>query len=376
MKSIKLFNRQAGVLLTAAALVFAMMLPGLASAAQVTERSIELSNSSVSASGVTYKVSFTPVADAEAFLVNFCSNSSVIGQTCTPPTDFTGVGAASTTANFTDVTPGVNKVVVTGSMTAGTPVSVDISGIHNPSIAGPLYARIVSYDSKANATNVANNSTTPGANAVDDGGVIISITPTIGVSASVLESLTFCVSKKTIDANCTNTDAPVLALGETVGDGLALVPTAVSTGQLNTQISTNAAGGAIVRLKSMTNCGGLKRASATTCDIVPALADGITSGQARFGVKTSTATDTASTNANGTYQAAVGSGYNATTYVLNYLANNSSGVTSTFGDPFLDTDSKPVNNKNMALTFGASVSNDTPAGLYATDLSLIATGKF
>jgi hypothetical protein len=30
----------------------------------------------------------------------------------------------------------------------------------------------------------------------------------------------------------------------------------------------------------------------------------------------------------------------------------------------------------MALTFGASVSNDTPAGLYATDLSLIATGKF
>ena len=30
----------------------------------------------------------------------------------------------------------------------------------------------------------------------------------------------------------------------------------------------------------------------------------------------------------------------------------------------------------MALTFGASSSNNTPAGTYSADLSLIASGKF
>ena len=30
----------------------------------------------------------------------------------------------------------------------------------------------------------------------------------------------------------------------------------------------------------------------------------------------------------------------------------------------------------MMLTFGVKVTNDTPAGAYSTDLSLIATGKF
>jgi hypothetical protein len=30
----------------------------------------------------------------------------------------------------------------------------------------------------------------------------------------------------------------------------------------------------------------------------------------------------------------------------------------------------------MKITFGASIANDTPAGKYSADLSLIATGKF
>jgi hypothetical protein len=71
-----------------------------------------------------------------------------------------------------------------------------------------------------------------------------------------------------------------------------------------------------------------------------------------------------------------GSGYNATTYAFNYVGTNLSGVTSTLGDPFLDTAGAPVNNQNMQLTFGATVTNATPAGNYSTSLSMIATGKF
>lgn len=76
------------------------------------------------------------------------------------------------------------------------------------------------------------------------------------------------------------------------------------------------------------------------------------------------------------FQPVNGSGYNSSSYVLNYTATNATGVTSAYGDPLLSTDGAPANNKNVAIMFGASVTQDTPAGEYATDLSLIVTGKF
>jgi Na+-transporting NADH:ubiquinone oxidoreductase subunit NqrF len=71
-----------------------------------------------------------------------------------------------------------------------------------------------------------------------------------------------------------------------------------------------------------------------------------------------------------------GSGYNSSTYLMNFTSGDSAGVTGPYGDDFLDTNSAPINNMNMDLTFGASISSNTPAGLYTTSLSLIATGKF
>lgn len=376
MNSIRSFNRQAGIVAMVVALLLATVMPALVSAEQVTERSIELSNSSVSATNVTYSVNFTSVGAAGAFVVDFCSNSPVIGEACTAPGGFVATAAASTTSGFTGVADlDTNTIRVTGTIGATTAVSVDVTGITNPSAAGPLYARIVTFDTEAHAD--AYTSAIPGADKVDEGGVAMSITPTVGVSGAVLESMTFCVSKTAPTANCGGVDAPVLALGETVGSTVALVPTAVSTGVINTQISTNASGGVVVRLKSNAiGCGGLLRAGApSACDILPALTGGIAANEAKFGVKTATSTDTG-TDPNGTYQPVSGSGYNSTTYALNYASNNATGVTSTFGDPFLDTADAPANNKNMALTFGASVTNSTPAGLYSADISLIATGKF
>lgn len=376
MNSIKLVNRQVGSVIAVAALLLATIVPAFVFAAQVTQRSIALSNSSAAASGVSYQVKFTSEGAAGAFVLDFCSDSPVIGQTCTAPTGFSASAAASTTSGFTDVSAlDANTLVVTGTIGASSDISVDLTGITNPSTAGPLYARIITYDTDTNADLY--NSTALGSGNVDDGGLAISITSTVGVSGAVLESLTFCVSKAAPTANCGGTDAPVLQLGETVGDAVALSADVVSEGTINTQISTNAANGAVVRLKSSaTDCGGLMRAgSPTACDILPALTGGIAAGDAKFGVKTASATGTG-TNPNGTLQPVVGSGYNDTTYALNYIAGNATGVTSNFGDPFLDTNNLPVNNQNMALTFGVSVTNSTPAGLYSTDLSMIAVGKF
>lgn len=389
MNSLRVFNtRKAGYIAATLALVLAFILPVLVSAAQVTTRSIALSNSSKEMTGVTYTVTFTPASAAGAFVLDFCGDSPVVGQTCTPPTDFSASAATSSTSGFTDVSAlSANTLVVTGAMTANTPVTVAVAGITNPSVAGPLYARILTYASDANADEYTSTDLDGADNAggpIDQGGVAMSITDSVGVSGAVLESMLFCVAGGTqpIAADCdtSGNTAPTIKLGETVGDTVALIPTAVSTGSIFTQISTNAASGAVISLKSnATGCGGLIRAGApSACDIKPAIADGIAEGEAKFGVKTATATDTVDEDVTptGTLQPVLDSGYNNSTFFLGYESGDASGITSTYGDPFIDTNSLPANNKNMQLTFGASASNDTPAGLYSTDLRLIATGKF
>lgn len=381
-KYMHLVSRRTFYVAVVGVLALTVILPLIASALTLTERSIQLSSASVSATSV-YTVNFTAKQDAGAFVIDFCNNTPLIGQSCSAPTDFTAVGAASTETGFTDVTGTTNRVVVAGEINENDEVSVPITGIVNPSEAGFVYARIVTFDTKANA--IASTPTVLGANKQDEGSVTLAITPTIGVSGSVLETMTFCVSGAPIEDLCETTTTPVLLLGEETAPSsgiFALQAGTVSQKNLYVQISTNAVSGAIVRLKSTANnCGGLLRAGAPgACNILPAQDGDIDpeANEAKFGVKTTTATDTPSRTGNGTFQPVAGSNYGNDQFALNFTsgANPTTGVTSTFGDPFLDTNNAPVSNKNMRLIFGATVADNTPAGTYSTDLSLIATGKF
>ncbi|MBI3889427.1 hypothetical protein HY312_02535 [Candidatus Saccharibacteria bacterium] len=387
MNSFRILDRRWVSVAAVFALLIASIIPALAFAAQVTERSIALSNSSADMDNVTYQVNFTAPAAAGAFVVEFCSNSPLIGSSCTAPAGMLTTAAASVSSGITavDGTDAANKILVTTAITAGEAVTADITGINNPTAAGPLYARIVTYTTATAAgdypTNLADNAVVR-----DQGGVAISITPTVGVSGAVQESLSFCVAKNEIAKNCdldanddgTNDNpAPTLRLGQDVGGTLALEAGVVSEGTIWTQLSTNAVSGAIVSLKSATACGGMNRLNVPTCDIAPAVTGGVTAnGAAQFGVKTSAPTDgTGTGTANGTLRT-IGS-YSTSAYYLGYTQGSlTNGVTSTYGDQFIDSDGAPVNNKNMQLTFAATVTNQTPAGLYSTDLSMIATGKF
>lgn len=391
MTSLKSINRRVGSLFAVAALVLATLTPGLvpafASAAQVTSRSVELSSSSAKATSVNYTINFTSVGAAGAIVFDFCSDSPLIGATCTAPTGFNVSAATVSGGDFVKGTGAANtnsSVFVTGTVAAATPISVVLSGITNPDNAGPLYVRMLTYTDGTGAA--AYTSTAPGTY-IDNGSAAASITDTVGVSAAVLESMTFCVTGSLVTGdNCKMADAspltaPVLKLGEVVtGSVVALDSAHVSTGNIYSQISTNASNGAVVNLKSATSCGGLKRVEATACDIAPAGTTDITAGQAKFGVKVASAADPNSgTNSTGTYEIANASTtpyYSASIFKLNYVSGDASGITSAYGDPILDTNSAPVNNKNVQLTFGASAANNTPAGTYSTDLSLIATGKF
>lgn len=379
MESLMLIDRKVRYIAAAGALILATVLPALVSAAQITERSVELSSSVKAATGVSYKFNFTASATAGAVLVQFCDNTPLIGEFCDAPAGFSSSGA-TVSSGGTLGSATANKVIVTKSVTAGA-VTFELAGITNPSSTGPLYARILTYvDASAAASYVVTDSASALGSPIDQGSAAISITEGVNVSGAVLETMTFCVSGAAITEDCNRATsgvmvAPTLKLGRESSGVIALDSLDVYEGTIYTQISTNAVNGAVVSLKSSAaNCGGLLRAGApSACDIAPAGTSGtIAAGQAKFGVKTG-ATDA---DADGTIRPFNTGNYDATNFRMNFVAGNASGVTGPYGDPLLDTANAPANNKNMPLTFGASVANNTPAGLYSADLSLIATGKF
>ncbi|HRK40518.1 MAG TPA: hypothetical protein PLN95_00350 [Candidatus Saccharibacteria bacterium] len=375
MESLKLIDRKARYIAAAGALLLATVIPALAMAAQLTERSVQLSSSIKAATGVSYAFEFDATENAGAVVVQFCENTPLIGEFCDAPTGFSAAGATASGGATISGTPTANKVIVTATITATTE-TFTLGNITNPTNAGQLYARILTYAdaTAAGVYDVDDDSSTLGS-PEDQGSVAVYINEGVSVSGAVLETLSFCVSGAAIAANCGSVTAPTLQLGEDVGGVIALNSEDVYEGTIYTQLSTNAADGAIVRLKSnATGCGGLLRSSDTSaCDIGPQGSTGtIAAGDAKFGVKTGAA----DADADGTIQPFSGGIYDNTNFRLGYAGDNLTGVTSPYGDPLLDTDDAPADNKAMPLTFGASVSNNTPAGNYSANLSLIATGKF
>lgn len=373
----------AGVL--AIATVIAGIAPAIVAAAQLSERSIALSSSSKAATNVEYNVSFTATKTAAAVVLDFCSNTPLLGEACTKPAGLVLTGAAS--AGSTDVVADdvngdltIDRAITTGAN------NFTVTGITNPNTAETMYVRIITFGTAADADGYTSVAPGDQSKIADSGSVAVAITNTVGVSGSVLETLTFCVAKIANDdpiaANCADANTagnePVLTLGTEVGAGsgvFALAPGVVSEGVLQTQISTNASGGAVVRLKSdSTGCGGLLRMGADPIAercIEPAMAQLLNGSAEFFGVKTNAA------SVSGTFGTVAPTGsYNNTAYRMTYAGDNQSGVTSVLGDPFLSTGGAPVADANMGITFGASATNQTPAGTYSADLRLIATGTF
>lgn len=386
MNTLRFIDRRVGYFIAAGLILLATFLPALASAAQISERSVQLSSASAGANDVTYGVKFTPVVGAGAFVVDFCAETPILGGACTTPPGLDVDTPTSTSVGFTDVAElDENTVRVTGTMTAATEVNVEIAGIDNPDDAGTIYARIVTFEDATDANGYTSADPDAVGEHYDDGGVAIAITDTIGVSGSVLESLQFCVSGAAItEGNCGDAVSANLPLGDVVGDAHVLQPGELSTGNLYGQISTNAVGGAVVRLKSSTTgCGGLVRVGAANCNIKPVstapmtLANIESATDGLFGMLVATTTDPVTdASPEGAVQA---SGlYNATDYYLGWtdVTESTIGVTSLYGDAIFDTDDAPATDKNMMFTFGASAQNNTPAGNYAADLSMIATGTF
>lgn len=391
MNSFRALCRQArrgaaafGVLGAVATLSLAPAL--VASAATITSRSIALSSSAAGATNVSYDVTFTPASSGtNAFVVEFCSDSPAVGTTCEAPSGFTAAGATTPTGNTigTLTKTAANAVMVTlgTAATAGTSLTVPINNITNPSGAGSLYARMVTYASATDAEGFTpgTSSTVDGLGTYQDtGSVALSINNEVSVNGEVLESLVFCASGAALSGGCGGTvTAPNLSLGTSgvLGTG-AITGAAAGTGTVYTMVSTNANSGAVVSMKSdATGCGGLINSSAPTkCYIAPAgttpLAT-IAAGASQFGMELA-----GLSNGTGTGTLAASAPYATSGYTMDYVNGDATGVTSPYGSPIYNTSGGPISSATANLVFGANTGNETPAGNYSADLDLIATGTY
>jgi hypothetical protein len=365
MKKIKTaISRQlhglAALLVLGAAVAPAFMQTAASATGQVTARSIQLSTSAASTVS-QYKITITPVTTSQELVVDFCSDTPFPGATCafaasSVPTVGSPTSSVGTAAAITNGTP-THAFKVTGlTMTGGSPFTVTITaGITNPTTANAtFYARVLTY-ATGNATGYAPASSTGGATTtgtfVDSGGIALSTASTIAITAQVMESLSFCVY---LGSGSCGT-APTFFLGHSTNN--ILDTTAVDTKTVKFDLSTNAVSGCIIRLTGDTLTSGSNTIAAAGSS--PAT---ITAGTAAFGLYVSAAGGlTLAANYNG------GSG---SQYGL-----NTTNTTSTFGDQVANSAST-VNSATSTITYGATASTTTPAGIYTANHQLIATGTF
>jgi hypothetical protein len=352
------------------ALIFTATVPAVshtAFAGEVSPRSIEMSDATASATGVTYHVNFTAATTGilEGIVIDFCDNDPLIGDSCTAPSGFS-VGATPTFANLTGTNPTTGWTATSlntgrtfvltngsgGSVSASTAISFDITNVSNPDTPDhPFYARILTYANSTDATNYAAGSE---GSYTDSGGAALSTTLGVSVTARVMETLSFCVYHATCG------DDPSISIGH--GPDTILDASAVNTADDDFSISTNAGSGVAVLMKGGTLTSGSNTIPAAGSPSGSATPAAITAGTAAFGM----------------YLSTVGTGMSAaTTYAGagGAYGLDTANLSSTYGDT-IATSLSVLNASVCTMQFGATADNTTPAGIYTVSEELIATGTF
>jgi hypothetical protein len=404
--------------IASAALLPALMLSNSASGAQLSNRFIDMSaNQTSEGSGrdggdafgqdVTYRVSFdlgSTHTNIEGIVIDFCSDSPITGDTCTAPTGFdvnesglavvNQVGISGFTINAATTQ---NRLVLTdatgNNLSASTTVSFDLGstgatdGITNPSTLGTFYARILTYTDSTVAA--AYTSTVPGA-FVDDGGIALSVTNELTITARVQEVLEFCIGTDT-NSTLANVQADSCAL--VAGTNLSLgvvdsnsVSTTSNIAVPNSgvaMIRTNALNGAVMYYKAEQNNGsGKLKIAGATCSGV-SLADAcfnstgttqtaITAGTELFGMTLRNLNTTS------------GGATTALSCNADYDGDGSCGVGAPTGYAWDDTgifgtiasSAGPIDDEKVSVEFAATASPTTPTGLYTVTANFVATATF
>jgi hypothetical protein len=359
-------------------------------------RSITMSDSTPGATGVTYQVKFTPVTPETttgAIIIDFCSDTPIIGATCAYSNATVPVDTSATSSAGTLTTSGYHghTMEITGLSWTTSPFTITFSNMTNPtqscaSTICTFYARILTYPTTAAANAytpaASTGGTTTTGSYVDWGGDALSTAQVLSLTATVMESLTFCDSGSTI-TTCGTTTVPSVTLGHG-GPPVVLTATAIDGGYVYTQTSTNAGNGVSVALKTTTSttCGGLSSNLGVACQI-PSVNTGasaptataLTAGTAAVGMCVQPGSGvTAAQPYNGTCTSTPTTdqmGFNDSTNA----SWNTKDLFSTYGSPIF-TSTGALNGINDTLEFAATAATTTPAGIYTANYVLVATGSF
>ncbi len=372
-----LANRSVAVI-SALALSLATILPlvtGSAGAAQVASRSIQMSQSQPSATGVTYSVSFTAPTgsqDIGGVVVDFCSDSPIVGVACNgvdgtsrPNLASAGVSGLTGLTGFTesaDPDNDGNTIIITNAtpenIADNTDIDFNITAAVNPSNTGTFYARILTFSTEA-AANAYNPTATTGF--VDQGGIALSTAAVITITALVQESLNFAVTGTSVTMG---TGTPQI-----IDDTQQWISSAV-----NLDLDTNATSGLNIRLYGTHLVSGSNNLSGNNVENLTS--GGVLTGAAnnQFGICTKNSTN-AQVLADDWYETAQA---NCTTAGTSTFTWDNTSASATGGDTVF-TSAGPVDNdvnSNVDIYYSARADANVPAGQYQATHQLIATGTF
>lgn len=399
-----------------AALLIATVLPMLAQprtvqAAEVQNRSVNISDSVAGATDVTYSVSFDTgsAGNVDAMVLQYCDDSPIVGDAnCADARSFSWFNAAATDialANQVGITNWTVDTVNTDSNTliltrsgapaagdpgASTTISFDVGaggatdGVTNPTGANTsFYVRILTYDTVAAAQAYAPG--TPGANR-DDGGIALSTASQLTINARVQEVLTFTVGTDDAADNCAALAGDTIDLGvlDTSGINRASTDPTADTNVGCAEVTTNAANGVQIyyvgddlKVSGATCAGSTDDDAGTASDVdqcinrdgdadAGTLTTGISAGDELWGIGISNVGTNAIANVT-----------NNLTEVAAYdidTAAEYSFVPNTATE--FANSATVVNQETIEIDAAATASITTPTGLYSTTLTFIATATF
>lgn len=317
--------------------------------AQITNRSLKLSDSKPGTHNVTYQAGFSiPTAgNVGSIEILFCSNSALIEDACAPPWGLDALNASLTTQTgpggfVLSPSSGVNNLILTRapSPLVPGPATFTFDQITNPTDEGSYYVKVFTYASN-------NASGTP----IDFGAMAFPIIKGYDVSAEVPPYLTFCTGVGISGFDCSTAQGDQIGLGE-------LNSVTSNVAQSQALAATNAGSGYNIYVHGTTMTSGN--------NIIPAMLNAQSQvGSSQFGINLRS-------NSNPDIGQDPTGGGTATPTPNYNLANRFRFVT---GETIASA-SGVQDYKKFTISYLVNVSKDQPPGVYSTTLTYVCVANF
>lgn len=320
-----------------------------ASADELGNRTLQLSNSYAGNKGATYNTSFQIATQGTLGSIEFefCSNSTFPTDVCDPPTGMDASGAVfsseSGISGFTIRSETANDVVISRPPAPTLPVTANVllDNITNPMNDGSYYLRVLTY-----ASNDASGPTT------DTGGMAFAINPAVGVKVQVPPYLLFCTGNTISGTDCTTASGNFIELGQ-------LLTTKTSSGQSQMVVATNAQTGYNISATGTTLTSGN--------NTIPSLATSTPSqvGVSQFGINLRANTKPSI----GADPTGSGTGQPTPNYDQSNLYRYNNGEVVASNNTVED-------GRKYTVSYITNISNAQPPGIYASTFTYVALGNF